>query len=389
MKRVRSLATFCELIGLAAALFPRGANQISLPPQRAAIVVVRNGKTPTPVQGKRMTLSLKHDLTLGEDNENPDNTFSVLNYFAVDDHGNIYVLDQKEGKVKIFAPSGLLVSTFGSKGQGPGEMQSPTGIGFDRTGNIYIHEFFGRRLQYFDRKGKWLKDTTFLPLDLGDIQMDSRGRIYSQSVTRDARTTKFELLKLDPGFHPLAVLATLAWPRAKLKNMASIGYPQIYFSVNRKDALIWAQSTEYQIHVLDAEGKPVRDIVRDSPPMEVTERYKAQFLRLLEDLDRKSSLRFPKSAYVFPKYFPAMQALFVDDQGRLYIRTYEKNAAEEILYDIFNEDGLFVSRFALPEREEAMAVKNGWLYAIIRDQAGGEYLLKRYLMTWRTELGPR
>lgn len=387
MKHVRSLATFCGIIGFAAALFPGGANQSSIPRQPAPVIVVRNGKSPRLVQGKRTALSLKHDLTLGEDNDHPDSTFSVLNYFTVDNQGNIYVLDQRECKVKIFAPPGVLVSVFGRKGQGPGEMQSPAGIGFDPDGNIFVHEYFGRRLQYYDRKGKWLRNASFLALDLQNIQMDSRGCISSLRVTRGAGPTKFEITKLDAGFHPSKIIATLEWPRAK--NMAPVGYPHLFFCVNRQDGLIWAQSTEYRIHVLDAKGKPVRDIFRESPLLEVTERYKSRFLRLVEYLDRKSSIKFPKSVYVFPRHFPAMQALFVDDQGRLYIRTYEWDAAGDILYDIFNEDGVFMARFPLPEREEAMMVKNGYLYAMIRDQVAGEYLLKRYQMTWRTELEPR
>jgi hypothetical protein len=347
--------------------------------------VVRNGRTPSLVDGRRTVVTLKHDLTLGEDQDNPDTSFSILNYFAVDEEGSIFVMDQKEYKVKIFASSGAFQKAFGRKGQGPGELESPADIGFDPAGDIYIHEFFGRRLQSYNRDGQWLRNVTFPSLDLMDIQLDSRGYGYAQNVIRDAEKTIFELTKLDAKTRPLAMLASIEWPRIKSRNMASFGWPRLYFCVNKRDELIWAESTDYAIHMLDAEGKPVRDIVREGPRLEVTGAAKEEYVRAEEELYRKSSIAFPKRTYEFPKYYPAMQALLVDDAGRIYVRTYEKNQAGEIIYDVFHGTGTFVARFALPEREEATLVKKDRLYAIIRDRLTGEHLLKRYAMNWRTE----
>jgi hypothetical protein len=385
MIRLRQMVLFFLLSEMIGGLWANGPGRQSSPVKSVKTVVVRNGKVPALIDGKRTTLTLKHDLTLGEDNENPDYTFSVLNYFAVDNQGNIFVMDQKENKVKIFSPSGRLLSSFGRKGQGPGEFQTPAQIGFDREGNLYVHEYLGRRLQYFSRNGKWIRDLSFAGMDLMDVLMDSRGNLYAQNVTRNATSTRFELNRFDAGIHPLAIIAALEWTRTKLIDMAEMGWPRLYSCLNTQDELVWAKSTEYVIHIHAPDGKPVREIIRDHPPMEVTATAKAQFNRLVDTLDRKSALPMPKRTYVFPKYFPAIQALFADDEGRIFVRTYDRNPSEENLYDVFNADGTFVARFGLPEREEAMVSKKGRLYAIIRDRLEGDYLLKRYSMTWHME----
>ena len=78
-----------------------------------------------------------------------------------------------------------------------------------------------------------------------------------------------------------------------------------------------------------------------------------------------------------------MQALLTDDRNRVYVRTFQRNKAGEILYDVFDGSGIFISRLSLPEKEEATVIKKDRLYAIIRDQISGEYILKRYMMTWK------
>ncbi|MGD0781395.1 MAG: 6-bladed beta-propeller [Candidatus Aminicenantales bacterium] len=360
---------------------PNDAGAAMALPQNEGPIIVRNGKTPVLQNGKPVMVTLKNDLILGQDQDDPNTSFSRVNYFAIDEQGKIFVMDQKEFRVKIFAPSGTFIKSFGRRGQGPGEFQSPGVIRFAPDGNLIIQELVNRRLQYFTAEGKWLKAISYPTLYLGDFQGDSRGFFYATIVTLDAPPMKFELMKFDAGLHPIKSITSIEWPQKS--RIVPFSLPSLYFDVNRHDELIWANSMKYGIHVIDANGKPVREIYRESPPLEVTPNAKNRFLHEVEELDKKSPIEFPKSTYEFPKYFPAMQALFVDDQNRIYARIFETNKTGDILYDVFDENGIFIARFSLPENEEATVIKKNRLYAIIRDQIKGEYILKRYLMTWK------
>lgn len=50
----------------------------------------------------------------------------------------------------------------------------------------------------------------------------------------------------------------------------------------------------------------------------------------------------------FPKYWAPYDSFFPDDEGRLFVKTYEEgDNPGEYIYDIFNPDGIFIGRKSL------------------------------------------
>ncbi len=68
------------------------------------VQVIQNGKKPIPLKGQPTKIRLAEELTIGQE-ENPDESFSVINGFVVASDGTIFVLDSKDRKVKVFASS--------------------------------------------------------------------------------------------------------------------------------------------------------------------------------------------------------------------------------------------------------------------------------------------
>jgi len=58
----------------------------------------------------------------------------------VDEEENIYVLDSKEIRIKIFDKNGKPLRTCGKKGQGPGEIQTPTRMYLTSEKEILIYD---------------------------------------------------------------------------------------------------------------------------------------------------------------------------------------------------------------------------------------------------------
>jgi len=89
------------------------------------IKVVKNPKEP--IYGEDV-LTLEEDLVIGGGADKVEPVFLSVRTFKIDDEENIYVLDSKAHKIKIFNKTGQLVKSFGEKGPGPGELDLPTNI---------------------------------------------------------------------------------------------------------------------------------------------------------------------------------------------------------------------------------------------------------------------
>jgi len=71
---------------------------------------------------------------------------------AVDGEGNICVLDYDLDRLDILGPSGLVISSIGSPGSGPGEFQRPGGVAVSPEGWIYVADTANDRIQVFAPK---------------------------------------------------------------------------------------------------------------------------------------------------------------------------------------------------------------------------------------------
>jgi tripartite motif-containing protein 71 len=125
---------------------------------------------------------------------------------AVDGQGNVYATDTPRDRVYKFSPQGQVVGTWGECAGGgadcdsklPGRFQSPEGIAVDGTGNVYVAEAAGLRVQklsgsgqplaVWDLKGKGLGEL-FIP---GSLSIDQGGFVYLSEAYGNL------VLKFDP-----------------------------------------------------------------------------------------------------------------------------------------------------------------------------------------------
>lgn len=132
---------------------------------------------------------------------------------AVDDKGNIYVVDSNNNRVVKYGPQGgAPLKTWGSAGSGQGQFKDgPWGIGVDvKRGFVYVADTWNGRIQKFDLDGNFLTawgafdqagQVNDKPLALygpRDVAVDADGNLY---VTD---TGNKRILKFDPSGQPLA-----------------------------------------------------------------------------------------------------------------------------------------------------------------------------------------
>ena len=88
-----------------------------------ALILVGLMAALAPAQG-RVDIKFGTSLEIGRQ----EMLFGTIDSVCEDNEGSFYVLDDEEFKVFLFSPQGRLLRTFGGKGQGPGDFQSPLGI---------------------------------------------------------------------------------------------------------------------------------------------------------------------------------------------------------------------------------------------------------------------
>ena len=112
--------------------------------------------------------------------------FSELRSVQVDDQENIYTLDMKEIKVRVFDKSGKHLRTFGKKGKGPGELDMPTRMEPAPGGNLVIEDYGNAKFVFFSLEGAVIKE---IPLGkyqfLVRFKFNSRREIYADVRTFD------------------------------------------------------------------------------------------------------------------------------------------------------------------------------------------------------------
>ena len=90
----------------------------------------------------------------------PTNIITGVKYpwgLALDNKGQLVVVENGGNCVSIFSGSGGKVRSFGSQGFAPGQLSSPCGVALSATGDILVADQFNTRIQVFSPDGKSVK----------------------------------------------------------------------------------------------------------------------------------------------------------------------------------------------------------------------------------------
>lgn len=341
------------------------------------IPVVYNPKEPVVTKGAPTQLRLKQDLLIGRESGDENYIFSGLRSVQVDDQENIYVLDWKDIKIKVFDNEGKHLRTFGKKGQGPGELQSPSGMDLTQGGRLAILDRGNKRIAFYSLTGEFQKEISTAKWSFIRISVDSRSFIYGDNFVFSRDALSLKLLKFDPELNPVSTVHEVL---AELKPPKVNPMPERFvYDVMRDDDLIWGLTTKYELQITNPDGKPVRKIVKDYDPVRITEKDKEKLIK--DNYGDKGAP--PGITLEWPTNYPPMNSLLVDDQNRIFVRTNGKDAQGNFHYDVFGPDGTCLSVFDLPGNEIPVAVKKDKMYCLIRENERGIPQVKRYALAWK------
>ena len=325
---------------------------------------------------RQVEISLGKSLELGRQ----ELSFGAITSICEDYEGNFLVLDGKEFKVLKFSPGGRLLLTFGQKGQGPGDFQSPDLIVLTPQKEIAVHEIsyvsffkadgtFARRQELNGRLGLvYLGPNRFLAWDW---YPDSR-----QQIMLDGKNNIVATFHAQPR-NSFSTALTDETGRAVMFNYASDIYvPELLFGYGGGVGLVGI-STLYDLTLLDENGRAVGSVKRDLKPGRISGKEKA----VLEENIREfaKARNWPARAVrdlanKIPDFKAIIRAVRISPR-RVYVFRVPEDVTREdsaMPVDVFSLRGEFLGSTAM--KQIPLFISGTAMYFVESDDSGNEYL---------------
>lgn len=307
------------------------------------VEVVLNHIEPYQIRGEPTTFNLEELFTI--DTEYFDMArigLTDISCFDVDSKGNIYFLKQftrKGNNIFKFDKNGRYVTSFGSKGQGPGEFQYAYHLEINNQDNIVVTDQLKFRLIIFRNDGTLNREIT-LDNQVFYVTPLQNGSFLSFAYIRES--TREEYFKFSLRMHnsQFEVVKELdGYKRASARITKRFKGTDFLFCWNASKGKIYIgnEDREYEILAFDLDGNLIQKIKKEYKKMPVSEEYKKKRMEIITG-------QLKEWTY-FPKFFPPYLSFLTDDRGRLLVMTYEDGENPgEFMFDIFSPDGVFIGR---------------------------------------------
>lgn len=351
------------------------------------VEVVLNHLEPYKIKGRSSNLIIEEEFSIDtERKEIAETGLTDIGPFDVDSEENIYLGNIRSEKILFkFDRNGSFVDSFIKKGQGPGEMQWISCLAINSNGQIELTDPRSRKLVVFSPGGNLIQEIRMdSNVSIETSLANGKYLIYSNlGYGKNEYLHQHVLALYNSKFEKIKELDILNVPNASVgKRQKGTRYVFVW-SVSKENIYVGNSERDYEIWTYDLEGKLLRKIRKEyrhlKIPQEVRKTYSKPYKR-----------PWFKNIY-FPKHMPPFQYLFTDDEGQLFVMTYEKDKnPKKYIYDIFNSDGFFVGRISLGNYEildgelllpTDVKAKNNRIYCLREKESGYKELLV-YKMRW-------
>lgn len=329
------------------------------------ITVVRNPAQPI---YKKDIVSFEEELQIGSADKSDKYIFSSIDGLDVDDNGHIYVLDGRAAEAKVFSQDGEYLRSIGGRGQGPGEMQRPLFLQITADNELVVHDYATQHFIYFSLDGQFLRQRANWKTEhpAQPVKIDQQGNLIGLEILAPPPMGGKILRKYNSNFEQIMTLAEQP-PDMAAKTEYNILRPTFYFDVFANDNIILGHSEKYELDILNPEGKLIKKILKKHRRMRIRDDDKDFYRERYESFIKiGGKLKFPDS-------FPCFSDIAVDDKGRIFVKTFEreKNKKDTFYFDLFDEEGKYLAKMPIVISLNRDSVwKNGKLYTVETNQDG-------------------
>lgn len=318
--------------------------------------------------------------------------FSYIGDVAVDDSGRVLITEMSMGNRAIhqFNSDGAYLGQLGREGRGPGEYQTPTHLQIVND-KAFIYDNLLKRITAYSLND--LSVIRSVPVSAGEY-LNSRetGGLSTQrlfvhsnedftvgfgSLSPNTEKNYIRYFRADPEgtFNPdqlfkLKAKNVFSVDEGSISLQALLPFDHDSFIYYRNNNFYTLWSEQFLIKIYSENGNLERGIYY---PVE-----KVPFMRN-DYVENHMSPHLKRAAqYIdFPEYWPVLDDLLVDDQGRIWIAvvTDERDRYE---WWVLENSGELMARFEWPRFKKIQNIKNGFLYTLERDPSVGSQEVIKY-----------
>jgi len=341
------------------------------------VEVVLNHLEPYKIKGGPSNLLLEEELLIDMESKEIEETGLVdIDYFDIDSEGNIYIVTTgpKYKLVFKFDREGKFISSFGGKGQGPGEVQFVLYFGIDSQDRVIISDHVNKKALFFSKDGGLIKETAYGLNFFSMFPLENEKYLFVRNlVDLENKRLSRSLRICNSKFEEREELDAYYYSDPS-KGMR-VSSPIFEWRIFNRNIYAANEQRGYEILMYDLDGNLKRKIKREYTPLKYPEDLKKRYI---ERYGTTRKLNFPDN-------LPPFQSFFGDDDGKLFVMTYEKGEKPgEYVFDVFNSEGVFVLRknlIILNNWDLQAKAKRGCLYCV-REKESGYKELVVYKMMW-------
>ena len=302
------------------------------------IEVVSNRAEPNKINKKRIHISLEEINVI--DLENPElleKGMGSAGEFDVDSDGNIYIVGwkNKEYYINKIDKKGNLILSFGRRGEGPGEINTPIRPTIYDDHFLVITDMFKKLIYYDLQSGRYVREILFkTPMLIVECLPNNKYLVYKSKNSSDSKELYFKCLEICDG--QWKMIKELDVDECPPQEKMGLLPPYFMWRVSNQGIFIVNEKRGYEIQKYDHDGRLLRKIKKEYRPVRLSEELEKEIAGPNYQVDHLYQGK--KMRYLAP-----MNSIFCDDEERFFVMTYKKSdTGTGFIHNVFNADGLYI-----------------------------------------------
>ncbi|MFN2317911.1 MAG: hypothetical protein ABR602_14675 [Gemmatimonadales bacterium] len=365
------------LLLLSAGCEPAAPSDTAIRTDSAGVLLVEYPDLP-PIEASRISIAAEPDLVLGGGDAlaGPDHEFFRIAGVSQLGDGTLVVANGSSRELRFYGEDGRHLRSVGREGGGPGEFQNLAGVWTMAGDTVIVWDGSARRLQYFSPEGALVRAAS-----MGEAPFGGFLRPVPQAVLEDGRVAAFLSSPWRPTSGvPQRQSLLVAVQRIDGEGWDSVGVVQGNESIisptgngqlagvlhtfgayavmaGAGTTMAVADAARFRVELFDPDGRLVSVISAAVPGVAATaDVLEAHIERMIElwpggmpHPEFPEAIRTGMRARPYAPFLPAIRALFVDGDERIWVERFDVPGSGPSRWEVFARNGTWLGRVDMPE----------------------------------------